>query len=350
MNATTRKILGVLLEWQAASEAGDSAAAERLLQQAIDLDDGTDSDARTKSGLLPRLRPYLLHADALRRNDPRAALRVIQRAATRWPEDVHVHLLLGRIHLSEGDGAAALTALQRSFEIEPRAVTCMFIASAFDCLERSPEGAPWLHRALELDPNHEEAHYNLGFLRRRAGDLDGAIACFRRAIELDPNYALAHAELARDLTSRVPRPASADHPDWVEAIEHYRRAVELDPNDGWSHAHLATLAESDNNLADTKTHHRAAMRLLPRASPIWSDYADFASRHRLESSDEVDRLFRYAIELDPDEGAIRYFFAHHLWRTNRDHRARTEIQEAHRLGHPKALAWLAEQEMTLNAT
>jgi tetratricopeptide (TPR) repeat protein len=349
MNATTRKMFGLLLEWQTANEADDSAAASRLLQQTIDLDDGTDSDARTKSGLLVRLRPYLLHADELRRNDPQAALKVLERAATRWPDDTLLHLLIGRTHLKQGHGAAALPALQRSFELEPRAGTCLFIASAFDQLERSPEGVPWLHRALEVDPNNEEAHYNLGCLRTRKGDLEGAIASLRRAIEIDPNYALAHAKLAYVLTSSVPRPLGFDDPNWVEAVEHYKRAVELDPNDGWSHAHLTALDETDN-VADTKTHHRAAMRLLPEISVVWSNYADFAWRRELEPPDEVDRLYRHAIALDQSDGTVRYAFAQHLWRTNRPGQARTEIQEAHRLGHPKALAWLAEQDAALIET
>jgi len=54
MNATTRKMFRLLVEWQTANEAGDFGKATRLLQQALDLDDGTDSDARTKSGLLVR--------------------------------------------------------------------------------------------------------------------------------------------------------------------------------------------------------------------------------------------------------------------------------------------------------
>jgi len=344
MNATTRQIYKLLCDWQDATESGDAETAARLLEQALDLDDGTDSGARTKSGMLVRLRPYLLRADRLRARDPEAALEILERAVARWPDDPLALLSLGRLHLEQGDGdgEAALVALQRSFELEPRAGTCLFIASAFDKLKRSPEGVPWLHRALEVDPNYEEAHYNLGFLRRRDGDLEGAIACFRRAIELDPNYAKAHAELASDVARRVARPASFDDPNWVEAVKHYRRAVELDPNDGWSHAHLSVMDKT--SIAETKIHHRAAMRLLPEAAPIWSNYADFASCQVLLPDDEIDRLFAHAIELAPSDGATRYWFAQHLWRTNRPGQARTEIEEAHRLGHPKALAWLAEQE------
>ena len=43
-------------------------------------------------------------------------------------------------------------------------------------------------RAIEIDPNYADAHYNLALLLEPGG-LDGAEAAYRRAIEINPNYA-----------------------------------------------------------------------------------------------------------------------------------------------------------------
>ena len=42
-------------------------------------------------------------------------------------------------------------------------------------------------RALEVKPDHVEAHNNLGIVLKDQGKLDEAIACFRRALELKPD-------------------------------------------------------------------------------------------------------------------------------------------------------------------
>ncbi len=54
-------------------------------------------------------------------------------------------------------------------------------------------------KAVEIDPNLWEAHYNLGVLLRRRGELDEAAAAFQRALAINPTASeplLASAEVA----------------------------------------------------------------------------------------------------------------------------------------------------------
>lgn len=67
-----------------------------------------------------------------------------------------------------------------------------------------------LQRAIQIDPQLWEAHYNLGVLERAAGDLPAASAAFDAALAIDPNASeplLAAAEVAY---SRGDRSAAAD--------------------------------------------------------------------------------------------------------------------------------------------
>ena len=41
--------------------------------------------------------------------------------------------------------------------------------------------------ALRLNPNDDEAHFNLGVALGKKGDWDGAIAEYREALRLNPN-------------------------------------------------------------------------------------------------------------------------------------------------------------------
>jgi tetratricopeptide (TPR) repeat protein len=71
-----------------------------------------------------------------------------------------------------------------------------------------------------LDPNHANAHYNLGTALYDQGKIEEAIAAYRQAIQLDPNRATTHYYLgvALDYQGKI-----------EEAIAAYRQAIQLDP-------------------------------------------------------------------------------------------------------------------------
>ena len=50
-------------------------------------------------------------------------------------------------------------------------------------------------RAIAIDPEYADAHYNLGVLLDHKEDYDGAEQHYRRAIAIDPEYADAHCNL-----------------------------------------------------------------------------------------------------------------------------------------------------------
>ena len=68
---------------------------------------------------------------------------------------------------------------------------------------RDTEGAlASSRRAIELEPDFAEAHYNLGNMLRGRKDLDAAIASFRRCIDLAPEHAEAHCNLGNALRQK----------------------------------------------------------------------------------------------------------------------------------------------------
>jgi len=54
-------------------------------------------------------------------------------------------------------------------------------------------------RAVEADPDHAGAHYNLSFTLSNLGDFDGALRATKRALELDPYYVSQKFALTIDL-------------------------------------------------------------------------------------------------------------------------------------------------------
>ena len=99
----------------------------------------------------------------------REALTTMQQALALCPQDAAYHNTMATVLGNAGDLDAALGAL---------------------------------HRACELQPRMAIAWYNLGIMLTRYVRYDDAIAAFRCAVELEPDHAAARTRLADTLRNR----------------------------------------------------------------------------------------------------------------------------------------------------
>ena len=111
-------------------------------------------------------------------------------------------------------------------------------------------------RALELDPEHPDAHLNLGRLLHEAGGLAEAEAHYRAAAAADAEGASrAHYNLGVVLE---------DQGREAEAIAAYRKSLSLDDDLATAHFNLSRLYESRGNESSALSHLAAYKRLLGR--------------------------------------------------------------------------------------
>ena len=54
---------------------------------------------------------------------------------------------------------------------------------------------------LKSNPNHVDAHNNLGIILLRSGKSQNAKSCFEKAIEINPNHASANNNLGRSIST-----------------------------------------------------------------------------------------------------------------------------------------------------
>jgi tetratricopeptide (TPR) repeat protein len=99
------------------------------------------------------------------------------------------------------------------------------------------------------------AHFNLGVVLAKEGDLAGAEEELREAIRQDPAHVEVHVELGKIL-ARQGRER--------EAIESYRRAVELAPGRPDLHHVLGLLYRRTGDLGSAEASFREALRIDPR--------------------------------------------------------------------------------------
>jgi tetratricopeptide (TPR) repeat protein len=88
------------------------------------------------------------------------------------------------------------------------------------------EGAEKLYaQALEVDPKQPEAHYNVGYVSLERGDAERSVPHFEKAIAVDPRFADAHFNLAMALEQLGQR---------ARARPHWRRYLDLEPEGTWA--------------------------------------------------------------------------------------------------------------------
>ncbi len=103
-------------------------------------------------------------------------------------------------------------------------------------------------RALELDPDHADAHVNLGRLLQEGGEAAEAVAHYLLALERNAKHATAWFDLGIALEDLRRRP---------EAIRAYEQAIAVDPKLADAYFNLSRLYEAAGKRA-------AALRSLSR--------------------------------------------------------------------------------------
>jgi len=156
------------------------------------------------------------------------AIRVHAAAETAEPYATAVaHHRAGRL-------ADAAAAYRRAIDLRPdHAEAHDGLGVVLRELGRAADAEACHRHALELEPDFAGAHCNLGCAQFEMGRAEEAEACFRRAVALDPDIAVAHNNLGAVLRA-LGRGG--------EAIDCYRRASALEPPDAWTQA-LAALTD-----------------------------------------------------------------------------------------------------------
>lgn len=160
---------------------------------------------------------------------------------------------------------------------------------------RDPQAAETaLLRALLLDADFPDAHFQLGNLRRSLHRTDAAIESYRRTLVLAPGNPSVMSNLALALEESGARES---------AIETWQDALRIDPGHRQSRvnlAHALTLAKRYREASALCTEH---LRRYPDAdADMWATQG--ICLHHLGDRAGCERCFRRATDLAPDDASI----------------------------------------------
>ena len=304
-----------------AEEAGDSDKAVRLYEQ---------SSLLALQHPLPLVKLAILLSQS---GKWKQAIRVGHQLIKRQPRSDFAYCVIARSYAELGRWKMAERFYRQSLAINQTPWTWILLGSALDRLGRHDEAEDCLREALKVDPDYEEAHYNLGYSYRKEGKFALSERHLRRAIEIDPKYTLAYAELGALLAGQKSRTK--------EAVGYLKTAVDHNPNDVWSRAYLANAFWRLRKLKAAEDQLRTLLELWPADSmPYWL-YGDFLACARNDGS-TAEWYLRKAIEIEPKNQWANYHFGKHLLYWDRKEEAKRFLMKAAHLGHAKARELLAQ--------
>jgi protein O-mannosyl-transferase len=170
---------------------------------------------------------------------------------------------------------------------------------------RFGEAIPHFEKALAANPEYPDGHSNLGVGLAGAGQVDRAVSEFEKALEINPASAEAHNNLGRSLVGMgkfdlaVPhlRKAAELKADSAEvhnslavalvktgqvdeAIAHFNRAVQI--NSGFAEAHFNlgdALYYLQGRAREALAHWQAVLRVDPNHLPVLNQIAWLLATH-----------------------------------------------------------------------
>jgi DNA-binding transcriptional MerR regulator len=117
-------------------------------------------------------------------------------------------------------------------------------------------------QAIRFDPCLAIAYTNLGNVRFRRGDEDGALDLYRKALRIDPLQPEAHYNIGY---------VALEHGEAKLAVTHFEQALESDVRFADAHFNLAMALERIREVGRAKTHWRTYLELEP--SGTWAEIA-----------------------------------------------------------------------------
>ncbi len=166
-------------------------------------------------------------------------------------------LTLGNALIQLDKMPEAIDCYQRAIRLQPDLYEAHYNLAVAETYRENWQAAKQaFQQVLKLNPNHAESHYGLGKLAERTDQLKPAAAYYWRAIQLNPNFAAAYFSLGEILVRLR---------YWDKALPVCYRAVQLNPELSWAYYNLGYVLLKQQNW-------RPAFAALYRAQKLNPDF------------------------------------------------------------------------------
>ena len=203
-------------------------------------------------------------------------------------------LLLGNALIQLDKMPEAIDCYQRAIRLQPDFHEAHYNLAVAETYRQDWQAAKQsFQQVLKLNPDHAESHYGLGKLAERAEQLKPAAAYYWRAIQLNPNFAAAYFSLGEILVRLR---------YWDKALTVCYQAVQLNPDLSWAYYNLGyTLLKKQSWNAAFAALYRA-LKLNPDFA--WTYYYLGQVLLHQKQWDKAIAVFLAALQMQVDLAAV----------------------------------------------
>jgi len=225
------------------------------------------------------------------------------------PHLANNHVGLGTAYQIQGDFTQAERSFRRALQIDPnnqiaqssldslhksmmKAQTASILQRAVELQKESryDESLSYYIKALNIEPENPDIHYNIGTVFQAKNDMPRAERAYTKTLELKPDHAEAKSALAMVSTARQDKDIAdafkhaidlQQMGNYPQAIEIYKKVAADRPTDDAVYYNIATAYQAQGNYQDALTNYEKANSLKPDASYaeiIRSVRADYANQ------------------------------------------------------------------------
>jgi len=320
MPAKTYRELGHLMR-----EKGDPAAASEYYRQALQKE---PNHPDSYSGLA---------LVQLAQNHPAEAVASFEQALTLAPDDPVVHMNLGVLAEAEEDWTAAIHHYHAATGLDPdqtqsldglstaltelgdaslaqgiwKDLTTQHSGSAaihhraglvLGDLGQIEEGARYLDRAIELDPEDLSGYLDRAELSLRQNRPEAAVQALQQVLEHEPNHLAGHEKLARIYDRQK---------QYDAATNHYRTCLEVNPNYLPAINGLGVLALKKGQFEQAKSHFEQAINLDPANASVRANYGLVLGQ--LGRHEQAVEQFKIAVQHDTNNRSAHFYLNRIAW-------------------------------------
>ena len=146
------------------------------------------------------------------------------------------------------------------------------------------------NNALKIDHDFPYAYNNMGVLYNKLGRQEDAVAAYKKALSLDPKYADAYYNVGNIYEARM---------QYDLAMEAYQSALTFDPTQVYVHNNLGTIYDKKGRLEDAISEYKYAIKLDPKYPYSYNNLG--ASLTKKGDMDGALAEFQKATELFPNQ-------------------------------------------------
>jgi tetratricopeptide (TPR) repeat protein len=196
----------------------------------------------------------------------------------------------------EGKTQEAIVEYKKAIELNPQCQQAYLnLGLAYVQDQKWDEAISCFENAIRIDPQYIKAHIHLGICFQNKDKTTEAVACFRKAYALNEHSHDAMIQLARTLCLQS---------QFDESIQLYRKALKQQPKDTALLLELGNTLNMNNNIEEALSCYQNLLELIPDNVSVLYNIA--YTLKKLGRIDEAFPVYQKVLKLDPSHGEAHF--------------------------------------------